>query len=700
LNHVFSPHARWRGAFALLCALFFMGGIFVANAAWAQQSAVSSAPQVQAAADSIPQVVVTGSRFNEEFRAGTAVGTTVITAEDISRSGATNVYEAMRRLGGLQTRANLSGTSDDTIDLRGFGVSGDQNTLVLIDGQRVSENELQSARLSSVPLASIERIEIIRGSGAVLYGGGASGGVINVITKSARADGKSLTLGVLAGSYNTTDLRANGGIASSSVAVDFAANRLRTDNYRDNNSDSQENTAAGVRLLGEQGEVGLHVAGQRERTRLPGALSAAQYAADPQQAATPNDYTSTDANRYSLYGNYRWSQVELAADAYHRDKVDRFYNDFGPGNGTQYTRSGSSIEGISPRMRVTAPLFGQENQLVVGYDASRWTYRNQEAFLATGVATESDLGTSNLSSDETGGQHNHAGYFKDDLKIGSVRLTAGARRENVQQSTDNPLTSLAVTTMQRDLHAEEIGAAWSINPHWVGNARMGNSYRIGNIDENRFRFPTPGFLQPQTSKDTEAGVSYLTQPLDVDFRAFSNRLENEIMFVPGALIPPFGENINLPPTKRVGEELTAKWRPLAALDINAFYTHMHAWFRGGSFDGIDLSQREVPMVPRQRANLSADWRVTERDAVNLGWQYVGSEVYDNDQANTFGSRMPSYSLIDAKYTRHIGNVDLSLIGNNLTNRGYLAYGVIGAGGASNVYPARRRGLFASATVKF
>lgn len=83
-------------------------------------------------------------------------------------SAANTLGEVLNRIGGVHTRMNLHGIPDSPLDLRGFGVTGDQNTLVLVDGKRISENELVSARISSIPLDAIERIEILRGSGAVL----------------------------------------------------------------------------------------------------------------------------------------------------------------------------------------------------------------------------------------------------------------------------------------------------------------------------------------------------------------------------------------------------------------------------------------------------------------------------------------------------------------------------------------------------
>lgn len=661
--------------------------------------AVLAAPQSATAADSgvriaasgePPQVLVTSSRFTEDFDPALAVGTSVISAEDIARSGAITIYDALRRLGGIHTKSNLLGSPDEMIDLRGFGMTGDQNTLVLIDGVRVSENEQQSARLSSVPLSSIERIEIVRGGGAVLYGAGATGGVINVITKSAQAGTKSLNIGALTGSYGTTDMRADMGIAGAGVAFDFAANRYSTANYRINNASSNENQSGRLRFLGENGEVGLRVASERQHSQLPGPRTAAQFDTDPRGTSTPGSWADTDANRYVAYGVYRFGMVEVAADVFRRDKIDRAY--FDPGF---FTRSGTRIDGVSPRARFNAPVLGFANQMVVGYDTSRWNYRS------TWAASEADLGTAALFNDETGTQRNRAWYFKNDLQLGGVRVSFGGRRESVDQYVESGPTLFALPFTQshsNKLHAEEFGAVWSFAAQWLLSGRVGNSYRIGNIDDNRGRYLTKGFLMPQTSRDTEAGIAFASRQLDAGIRVFHHRLNNEIMAVAA---PASFENINLSPTSRMGFEVNAKWRPSSAIDVSVFFTQVRARFVSGSFSGIELTGKEVPLAPRQRATLSGNWRITPNDSVNLGWQYVGDQVYDNDQANAFAGKIPSYSTIDAKYTRKIGNIDISLIGTNLGNRAYFGYGVIGAGTtASNVYPERRCGVFLMASARF
>lgn len=74
----------------------------------------------------------------------------------------------------MHTR-NIDGSPDSQIDLRGFGMTGNQNTLVLLDGQRMNEMEMVGIRWSTIPLSSIKRIEVLRGEGAVTYGSGATG---------------------------------------------------------------------------------------------------------------------------------------------------------------------------------------------------------------------------------------------------------------------------------------------------------------------------------------------------------------------------------------------------------------------------------------------------------------------------------------------------------------------------------------------
>src|SRR5437867_5995526 len=117
----------------------------------------------------------------------TGASTTVITRAEIERSPGQTVQDVLAREPGIQVTSLFGSVNgvQTTVDMRGFGATSTANTLVLINGRRLNDIDIAGVDFSTIPLNSIERIEITRGnSGAVLYGDGAVGGVINIITKT------------------------------------------------------------------------------------------------------------------------------------------------------------------------------------------------------------------------------------------------------------------------------------------------------------------------------------------------------------------------------------------------------------------------------------------------------------------------------------------------------------------------------------
>ena len=127
-------------------------------------------------------VVVTGTRTHQSIERVPA-NVTVIDEEGIRNSNAKTVVDLLRYEEGIVVRDVLGTGKTAQVDLRGFGETGPYNTLVLVDGRRVNEIDLSGVDWTQIPLEQIERIEIVRGTGTVLYGDNAVGGVINIITK-------------------------------------------------------------------------------------------------------------------------------------------------------------------------------------------------------------------------------------------------------------------------------------------------------------------------------------------------------------------------------------------------------------------------------------------------------------------------------------------------------------------------------------
>ncbi len=151
------------------------------------QAQVQQAQQAQRAQTSqLDTVVVTASRSEQPLRTVTA-DMTVIDAETIARSGATGVADLLVQVPGVQINRNGGPGQVTSVYLRG---TSNQHTAVFIDGVRYSSQELQGGAVwSTLPLAQIERIEVLRGPAAAIYGSDAMGGVIQIFTK--RADGQT-----------------------------------------------------------------------------------------------------------------------------------------------------------------------------------------------------------------------------------------------------------------------------------------------------------------------------------------------------------------------------------------------------------------------------------------------------------------------------------------------------------------------------
>jgi iron complex outermembrane receptor protein len=116
-----------------------------------------------------------------QFRAASAI--TILTSNDIKRSGATHIVEALRMVPGMNV-AQIS-PSQWAVSARGFNRQFSNKLLVLIDGRSVYTPLFSGVYwdIQDIPLEDIDRIEVIRGPGAALWGANAVNGVVNVITK-------------------------------------------------------------------------------------------------------------------------------------------------------------------------------------------------------------------------------------------------------------------------------------------------------------------------------------------------------------------------------------------------------------------------------------------------------------------------------------------------------------------------------------
>jgi iron complex outermembrane receptor protein len=633
-------------------------------------------------------VVVTATRFPERLLAS-GVGMIVINAEAIAASTATTLPELLARTAGINVRNN-SGSPDLQLDIRGFGITGDQNTLVLLDGIRINQNDLSPTQLSAIPLNAIERIEILPGGGAVQYGGGASGGTINIITRGPRRGEKSGAVYAGVGSYGGQDARANLSAAGDQLGLSLSASHQAGDGYRSNNRLRQDNIAGDLRLFGDKSDFAMKFGGNQQRLGLPGVRDENQFVSNPRGATTPSDWSAQDGGYMTLQGRTDVGGVELAADLGQRDQR----------SSANYVSLASYLDiktnstTFSPRLRWTGTPGDTDVSVVAGIDLADWDYHRRIAGSAAAIADP--------FSRTDGSQSSRAIYVQGNVMVTlATKLSVGIRSQQVQNDLSSSFGGVGVPQQQtRSVSAGEIGLRHALTESVAVFGKLGTSFRFATVDENGFT-ATGQLLEPQTARQGEAGIEYRENGARLRATLYVINLDNEIYFSP--LVVPFGANTNLSPTRREGAEIRGAMALAKSVELSGNVTLQSARFRSGVYGGVDVSGRDIPLVPRSLATLRLAWQAAPKTRLLASVSYTGSQRYDNDQANTFSRTMPAYTIADLKLSHDTGDWTLSAVLGNLFDQRYYSYAIVDSYACSTpvcMYPQPGRTLFASAQYRF
>lgn len=613
--------------------------------------------------------VVTATRFAESGNA-LPFGVSVITADEIQKSGAATVNEAISKLLGVPARLDFFGGGNSTLDLRGFGTTANSNQVVVVDGLRLNEADLSSPSLSGIPVDSVERIEVLRGNGAVLYGEGATGGVIVITTKAGKGVKRvnAAQLYGAVGSYGLRDASASATIAAGNFSLDVAANRRESDNHRDN----FRSVIDGLSLTGQWSNdwlrMGVRYGRDSLESGLPGGLTAAQYEANPKQTTRPLDNGAIDNERQGVFAEAIVGDWQLGADLGRRSKkfVSRR-----PGSIYQYDVDASTV-GL--RARHEAKGSSLSNVLVFGTDNNDW-----KRVVAGAFGTQSNA-------------QSRAYYVKDDVTLLSTgtRLSVGLRTEQIRKDQAPPVMKL-----EDRQQAWDLGLSQPLSRDLTVYGRVGRSFRMANADE--FSFTTPLIpIKPQTSKDLELGTRWTYGDGKAEVRAYRSDLTNEIGYDPAFPNPNafsgFGANVNFDPTRRQGLELEVSHALTKTIDMRLNAAQRKASFKSGVYAGKD-----VPLTPRQSLAIQMDWQAAAAHRLSGGLNWVAQQRPDFANACT----MPAYTTVDARYAYKFKNAVFSLGVSNLMDRKYYTQAFSCTGGVtSSIYPEAGRAFTAALRMNF
>lgn len=653
---------------------------------------------------------------NRQFAGIVGASTTVITAADIAHSPAQTVQEIIAQTPGVQLTSFYGGVNGvgTSVDIRGFGAFATANTLVLINGRRLNDIDMNGVDLSTIPRDSIERIEITRGnSGAVLYGDNAVGGVVNIVTKTgAGGPPVAVRAEVGVGSFNQRQASISSALNSGPWSASFYGNEIKSDGYRVNNALDQRNGIGNLNYNTADLTAFVTLSGDDQKLGFPGgrfvdpSIGLNELAADRRGTGTPYDYGNKQGtNATAGFTKSLWNGAELIVDGGVRDKKQQagfFGATPGPSFASSYVDTTLQTWSLTPRLSIKNPILGLPSNLLTGIDYYDATYHsNRSQFNGFPPIHVYDLSQQTL-----------AGYWQQTIGfLPTTDFSYGARAQNTSLSASDrfdPNAPGAFDTQANPLNSNEtqyalhIGLEHRFNDVFSVFGRAARAFRTPDVDErvasgpafDAFFNPIPGnfTLKTQTSHDIEGGFRVKAGQFQMQSSIYNMDLVNEIHFDPVNFF-----NYNLDPTHRYGSETSASLRASDTVLLRGGLAYTRAVFREGQFAGND-----VPLVSRYTANAGVTWNIWQKYLVaDATVRYWSSRRMDNDQPNT-QSLIPANATVDFKLSGEYQRFFWSLSVNNLFNALYYDYAIASAftDGRFSAYPLPGRTYMVKAGATF
>ena len=549
------------------------------------------------------QVITATQTSHSELSAPASVS--VVTREELEQRPVYNLADAVKYLPGVHL--NPSSTyGRQEIKLRGMD---SDYTLLLVNGRRINSRDALSSNyandfdLSSIPMAAIERIEVIRGPMSSLYGADALGGVVNVILRQPTEESK-------AGIAYTYEHPTEGESGDSHKASGYVSGSLI------------ENKLLGNLIL--------------ETTDQAAWLS--------EQTVNPNTDAAEQRQATSAYGSLSWLLDErqtVDLDITHRkDDREAEWNNFGAvvQNIQEMERWSFGLghtgnwDGFNTRVRYyyeNVELM-DDSQIMTNLRGMKGDIEQKNhtvdaqvtAFLGNHLLTlGSELRRTELAHNQNLGSETEvdqkAVYLQDEFSIGDLDITLGVRLDD-HDSFGSEFSPRAY-------------GVYNLTDNWVIKGGAGRSFKAPSIyqsDETYGVLACRGMctlvgnpnLKPETATSYEIGTLYQNERVEAGIMLFNNDIDDMIITDTWRVgyRPAVMTYSNVSKARVQGYELQGRYNLSDTMGLRANYTYSDAEDRD--------TDEQLRNSPQHVANIGFDWQAMPDLGLNLDYQYTGSQL--------------------------------------------------------------------------
>ena len=588
--------------------------------------------------------------FNEDDTSA-PFASEVYTQDDIKNSKASNVYDFLSQNTSLSLAPSSGNRFSKKISARGYGLTiGSHNLVVTINGRRLNNIDTSGPEIAQININDIEKIEITKGSGSVIYGDSAMAGAIHFYTKKNLDTKISTTMG----NYGLVQTSVSVGINEDKIDLNLSVDNLKHGGYHvagpDGNKDKgkQTKTNIGATYTTDNGmEISVDISKNSSDTRYPSYLTDAQFLADPTQNGTGYNYTFREAES---------STTNL--------KIKRKW-----GDNFEFTTNRSAVDRESQNTYWYST--GTVDKYKYDYKSNDYllNYTNGNIKVDSGVSIfdgarkiVSTTATSrNTTSKENLGVFSQLQYSSND----SV-FTIGARKEKVDYAYKPEVGSHL--TGEYDLNAFDIGINTSLIPSINVFTNYNHAFQAPLIDRFFVSASYPatgqvfnGFVRPSKSRTFNVGLNYLTDSSKTKLTLYRSNIKDEMFLCKAASASDcgtYGDNLNLDKSHKQGVELQNKYiiSPKWSTDVNYAYTI-------AKIDEDDkgsgaLNGKTNPMTSKHNISASVLYSVSDKANMTLTQKYRSKAFAEEDYANAFIKKQEVYNSTNFNFSYN-ANDDLS-----------------------------------------
>jgi iron complex outermembrane recepter protein len=627
--------------------------------------------------------------------------------------------EALNGVPGVYISNRYNFSLDQRVTIRGFGSRapfGTRGVKILLDGIPQTTPDGQS-QFTNIELGTIDRIEVLRGSASSLYGN-AAGGAILLRSALPPVDGLSTTARVEAGSFGLLKWQVSTAGRSGRLGGTLSLARTTWDGFRRQSEvDARQLNSSLHYQAGERTTLTLRVnAGDVPQAQNPGALTFAEYAANPDSTVPTNITRGADKDSRQIQGGLTFRHLsqgghdtEATVFAYQRvleNPIATPQQPVTPDGGT-YIQLNRDVAGlrVSHGRRLAGSLTAP--RLVAGLDAQRMADDRRNWRSLGGERTDALL-VDQLEEVEQVGPFAQVVWTPNDR----VSLSGGTRYDWFRfTATDRFLEDGEDNSGERTMNAwsGSAGVSYVLSTALIPYLHVATSFETPTTTELSIRpGDSGGFssdLEPQRATNIELGGRGEAGSFSWSAAVFRIGIENAI--VQWREIGGRAYFRNAGGITNVGAEFGAGWSPTATVRFDGTYTwarYRFSDYRIEQGENVEvLDDNALPGLPAHFARLTLSVRPVE--SLDVAVEHTMSGALWTDDQNTEERRAESWGAgvtnVRVLWASGIGRVGVRPFGaiNNLWGRRYVSSAIINGAGGRVLEPAPGRNFYVGFEVR-